>query len=332
MDVTSLPHGGRLSEARRLFPNAPEPWLDLSTGINPQPYPLPPLASEHFTRLPDPEQLLLLQAAATAAYGVADPSMVVAAPGTQILIELLPRLWPVSSVGVLRPTYSEHLHAWRKARVPAREVASFDALGGAGVAVVCNPNNPDGRRHPVGRLLALADAMAKRGGLLVVDESFADLEHDDLSLASALPHVAVIVLRSFGKTYGLAGLRLGFALTAPVRAAQIRDALGPWAVSGPAIAIGIQALRDQSWLAATAERLERSTRAVDECLLNNGLAVIGGTRLFRLVESANAPAVFSRLGRAGIFVRRFADHPCWLRFGQPGNRAELERLRGALRG
>jgi cobalamin biosynthesis protein CobC len=329
--VTSLPHGGRLSEARRLFPDAPEPWLDLSTGINPQPYPVPTLGNEHFARLPDPEQLQLLQTAATAAYGVADPSMVVAAPGTQILIELLPRLWPVASVGVLCPTYTEHLHVWRKAGVPAREVASLDALGGADVAVVCNPNNPDGRRHHVDRMLALADMLARRGGFLVVDEAFADLEDDDLSLASALPHAAVIALRSFGKTYGLAGLRLGFALTAPARAAQIRGALGPWAVSGPAIAIGVRALSDQRWLAATAERLKLATRAMDECLLNNGLSVIGGTRLFRLVESANAPAVFSRLGRAGIFVRRFADHPRWLRFGQPGSRAEMERLRAALR-
>ncbi len=166
----------------------------------------------------------------------------------------------------------------------------------------------------------------------MVDEAFADLERDDLSLATALPHPAIVILRSFGKTYGLAGLRLGFALAAPERAALIREALGPWAVSGPAIAIGQAALSDRNWLAAATEGLARDACELDACLSNNGLSVVGGTRLFRLACAESASAIFSRLGRAGVFVRRFADQPTWLRFGQPGGAAHMERLRTALCG
>jgi cobalamin biosynthesis protein CobC len=326
--VTIIAHGGRLSEARRLFPHAPEPWLDLSTGINPLPYPLPPLSTELFARLPDPDDVAALQVAAAKAYGVSDPAMVVAAPGTQILIDLLPRLWPATSVSVLGPTYAEHALSWQKAgaRVATIPVPAIDH-----VVVLCNPNNPDGRRTPVDRLLALADSVADRNGMLVVDEAFADLEDDELSLANRLPHRAIVVLRSFGKTYGLAGLRLGFALAAPERAALIRDALGPWAVSGPAIAIGRLALQDRDWLAATRTRLSHDTAMLDAYLTNGGLRVVGGTLLYRLAVTADASDVFTRLGRAGIFVRRFAERPDWLRFGQPGGTTELHRLEAALK-
>jgi cobalamin biosynthetic protein CobC len=328
--MISIAHGGRLSEARRLFPDAPEPWLDLSTGINPQPYPLPALAPECFTRLPDPEEVSALQSIAASAYGVADPAMVVAAPGTQILIDLLPRLWRSQPVAVLGPTYAEHVHAWTKVGAQLATVSTLKALTGAAVAVLCNPNNPDGRRFSSGRLLALADALAERSAILVVDEAFADLERGDFSLANALPHPAIIILRSFGKTYGLAGVRLGFALAAPERAAVIREALGPWAVSGPAIAIGQIALNDRAWLAATAKRLAQDTRQLDACLSNHGLRVLGGTQLFRLTSAENASMIFSQLGRAGIFVRRFSDQPGWLRFGQPGSATQLQRLQTAL--
>jgi cobalamin biosynthesis protein CobC len=328
--MASIAHGGRLSEARRLFPDAPEPWLDLSTGINPQPYPLPALAPECFTRLPDPEEVSALQSIAAAAYGVSDPAMVVAAPGTQILIDLLPRLWPSQHVAVLGPTYAEHAQAWMKAGTTVATVSTFEALADATIAVLCNPNNPDGQKFPSDRLLALAGVLAARGGILVVDEAFSDLERGDVSIANVLPHPAIIILRSFGKTYGLAGVRLGFALAAPKRATLIREALGSWAVSGPAVAIGRVALNDRAWLAATAEHLASGARELDDRLSSHGLRVLGGTHLFRLVTTEDAPSIFSQLGRAGVFVRRFSDQPSWLRFGQPGSAAHLQRLQAAL--
>jgi cobalamin biosynthetic protein CobC len=325
-----LPHGGRLAEAARLFPHARTPWLDLSTGINPVAYPVPPLPAACFTRLPEPEAASALEAAAAAAYGVADADCVAAAPGTQILIDLLPRLWPQDDVAILGPTYGEHAHAWEKAGCEAAERTDFACLFDAQAAVVCNPNNPDGRRIPPADLLALADRMAGRGGLLVVDEAFADLEPAPISLAGALPHPALIVLRSFGKTYGLAGVRLGFALASAARAQAMRAALGPWAVSGPAIAIGRAALPDAAWRTATAARLADDAAALDATLAEAGLTVTGGTLLFRLAETPGATAVFDRLAGSGILVRRFDNHARRLRFGIPPDRDALERLRAAL--
>lgn len=324
-------HGGRLGEARRLFPDAPEPFLDLSTGINPVPYPLPELRTELFTRLPEPEQVAALERVAARAYGVAGPEMVVASPGTQILVDLLARLWPLSPVRILSPTYNEYARAWTGVGCRVGCVTDAEALRDAAVAVVCNPNNPDGRRLSRACLLGLANRLAARDGILIVDEAFADLEGEDLSLAPALPHPALVILRSFGKTYGLAGLRLGFALAAPNRVNVIREALGPWAVSGPAIAIGQRGLGDAAWLSATAARLARDTRRLDNCLTRAGLIVRGGTTLFRLAEADDASFVFHRLGRAGILVRRFHEHPGWLRFGVPSHDRDVERIGLALR-
>ena len=156
------------------------------------------------------------------------------------------------------------------------------------MAVLCNPNNPDGRVLPRATLLALADRLAARGGWLVVDEAFADLEPPDVSLVPSLPHPAIVVLRSFGKPYGLAGLRLGFALAPRALLARLRAVLGPWPVSGPAIAIGIAALRDAAWRAAAAERLRADAARLDAALAAAGLRLLGGTRLFRLAAHAQA--------------------------------------------
>lgn len=325
-----LAHGGSLGEARALFPYAPEPWIDLSTGINPVSYPVPPLPPHAFTRLPEPEALADLEARAARAYGVADSSLVVAAPGTQLLISLLPRLFPLHAVAVLGPTYGEHAAAWAQAGAAVTETSDFDALATADAAVLCNPNNPDGRRIAPERLVALARRMASRGGLVIVDEAFADLEPAPLSLAPHLPLPGAIVLRSFGKTYGLAGLRLGFALADEAIAARLRSGLGPWAVSGAAIAIGAKALADEAWRAATAERLAAQAKRLDALLESAGATVVGGTSLFRLAETPRAAELFDRLGRAGLFVRRFQTHPSWLRFGLPADDAQWQRLEAAL--
>lgn len=287
------------------------------------PYPVPPLPSEAFTRLPEPEALDALQAAAAAAYGVSDPAMAVAAPGTQALISLLPLLLPQQSVAVLGPTYAEHAAAWRNAGADVRVVLP-PFPEGKGAVVLCNPNNPDGRRVAAPDLLALA----ARRSLLIVDEAFADFEPQD-SLAPHLPLPGVVVLRSFGKAYGLAGLRLGFALAAPALAARIRAALGPWAVSGPALHIGSAALEDTAWRDAAGRRLRADSAALDGLLARAGMTAIGGTTLFRLVDTPDAAGWADRLGRAGILVRSFTDAPTRLRFGLPGA-AGWDRLASAL--
>jgi len=324
-----IAHGGDLDAARRLFPQAPEPWLDLSTGINPVPYPCPALDASAFQRLPSAADLAALRAAAAEAYGVADLERIVAAPGTQILIETLPRLQPRGRVAVLGPTYAEHAAAWTRAGHAVATVPGLAAARDADVVVVVNPNNPDGRTWEAGTLRALASDLAGRGGLLVVDEAFADLEPLETLGASLGP--GLVVLRSFGKTYGLAGIRLGFALGEPGLVAALAEALGPWAVSGPALAIGRTALSDASWRREAAIARAADAARLDRMILRAGGTLIGGTCLFRTADFPDAPGLYDRLGAAGIYVRRFAEAPARLRFGLPPDKAAWCRLSRILR-
>lgn len=317
--MDSLPHGGRLHAARRRFPGAPAPFLDLSTGINPHPYPFTSPPAEAWARLPEPEELIALQAAAAWAYGVLDPACVVAAPGTQALIQLLPRVLPQAGIVVVGPTYAEHAAAWR-----AAGTGIHSGLGEARAAVLCNPNNPDGARHSPGALALLQAGL----DLLVVDEAFADFE-PGCGAAAPCPAPGLVVLRSFGKAYGLAGLRLGFALAEAGVAARLRAALGEWAVSGPAIAIGREALADEGWRSAAAVRAHGGAVRLDGVLRAAGFGIVGGTALFRLASHPEAGAVAERLGRAGILVRSFDSAPTWLRFGLPGCEAAWARLAAA---
>jgi cobalamin biosynthetic protein CobC len=321
-----LAHGGDLGAARRLFPGAPEPFIDLSTGINPFSYPLPALDPALYARLPEPAAAERLATIAAAAYGAPSPAHVVATPGLQILLPMVAGLVPPGRAGVLSPTFAEHARVLTCAGHQMRRVDDVRDLAGMDVAVVVNPNNPDGRLVEKAALLAVAAAC----GLLVVDEAFMDVGPDGASLADETARPNLVVLRSFGKFFGLAGLRLGFALAAPDIVARLSGALGPWAVSGPALAIGTAALADAAWIAATQARIAQSAQRLDELLRGAALEIVGGTALYRLVRSAAAAELFDRLGRAGIFVRRFADQPTWLRFGLPGPEAEWERLRTVL--
>ena len=322
-------HGGDLDAARRQFPEAPEPWIDLSTGINPEAYPLPPLGSEAWSRLPQRSQELALLRAAVHRYGVQHPGMVVAGAGTQAILQVIPRLVPHARVAVLGPTYSEHAVAWRREGHDIVEVEDLGAVGSATVVVVVNPNNPTGRIVPAAELRALARALHTRDGLLVVDEAFADMLPDAISVVPDLPP-ATVVLRSFGKTYGLAGLRLGFAIAQEHLAQRLREHVGPWAVSGPALAIGARALADELWLERSRKTLTLAGARLDRLLTASGFEIIGATPLFRLASHASARQMADALGRRGIHVRRFAEHPDWIRFGLPGAEAAWLRLEDAL--
>ena len=285
---------------------------------------------EAWTRLPGKAEEGTLRAAAARYYRASGPDRVVAAPGTQILIGLLGYLRPQSRVAVLSPTYGEHAAAWKRAGHIVRQVTRLEALEDADIAVVTNPNNPDGRIVQRSDLLRLAGTLAQRGGWLVVDEAFADVADPATSVVPDVDGGEIIVLRSFGKFFGLAGLRLGFAIANPILARRISGALGPWAVAGPALATGAQALADTDWIAETRRRLAAASARMDHLLAGAGLSVVGGTDLFRLVESENAPQWFNQLGRAGIYVRRFADQPRWLRFGLPGSEEAWTRLAAAF--
>jgi cobalamin biosynthesis protein CobC len=328
MSEARIWHGGDLDEARRLFPDAPEPWIDLSTGINPIAYPVPPLPARLFERLPSPADHRDLEASAAEAYGTADPAMVVGAPGTQVLISLLPALWPRSRVAILGPTYAEHAHAWRGAGHAVAEIGSLDEADAANILVVVNPNNPDGRTLRREVLLEQAENLARRDGWLLVDEAFADFDGNE-TLVPALPENA-IVLRSFGKTYGLAGVRLGFAVATRGIAETLRKALGPWSVSGPAMEVGRRALRDRSWREAARAARAEDARRLDALLEPLSSQAPGGTILYRLMDSSRASDLFSHLGHHGIWVRRFQYDLRILRFGLPGSVESWRRLETAL--
>lgn len=327
MPFVRIAHGGNLEAAEKRFGRPLAGWLDLSTGINPHAYPMPNLEASVWRRLPGSDAGL--RAAAADCYGVADPKLVVPANGAQSLIQLLPGLRRNVRVAILSPTYEEHAASWRDGGHRVEEVSMLDETQGFDIVVAVNPNNPDGRVLEPSRLIALSEVLAGRGGFLVVDESFADPE-PTRSVAKEAGRPGLIVLRSFGKFFGLAGLRLGFALAEAGTAASLRRKLGSWAVSGPAQVIGEAALLDDAWIGAMRQKLKEDAKRLDALLAKFDFKPVGGTPLFRLVETGRAEDVHERLGRRGILVRAFAKHPCWLRFGLPGGEAEWQRLETAL--
>ncbi|PWB90155.1 threonine-phosphate decarboxylase [Methylocystis sp. MitZ-2018] len=321
-------HGGRLDAARRLYPNAPQPWIDLSTGVNPRAYPLPPLADEVFTRLPDDDAFAALDSAARRAYGVPAGADVVPGGGAQAFIQMLPRVFPAKRVAIFDFTYAEHAACWAAMGAQVDTVETLDALANADVGVIVNPNNPNGRVVEPQDILSAATQMSQ-GGLLIVDESFMDFTPEG-SVAGFAQHESLLVLRSFGKAYGLPGLRLGFALCSRWRGAKLRAALGPWAVSGPALAIGARALADDTWRANAARASAGDAARLDALLTQAGFHIMGGTTLFRLAAHPQAARCFAHLAARGILTRAFAGKSDWLRFGLPPNESAWARLGAAL--
>ena len=323
-------HGGSLGRALALFPQAPQPFIDLSTGINPHSYPLFELPATAFARLPEPGRAGDLREVAAQAYGAAGAANVVAAPGTQILLPQVMALVSPGRAKVLGPTYAEHARTAALAGHSVEEVCDFNYLTDADVAVVVNPNNPDGRITTREALLDLAGRLALRGGLLVVDEAFMDVGPKRESLAGDVAQPGLVVLRSFGKFFGLAGIRLGFALAEQGLAARLEAELGPWAVSGPALEIGIRALADEAWQEAMRNRLAGESERLDRLLEMFGLSVAGGTSLYRFFETPEASEVFAALGRNGILLRNFSWSKSALRCGLPADEASWNRLEQAL--
>lgn len=330
LDLAPLRHGGDLAAARALFPGAPEPFLDLSTGINPNPYPLPPLAPEIFARLPQPSDIEALAEAAAQAYRAPSHRNVLPAPGTQILLTQLARLMPPGRAKILATTYGEHARAAALAGHQVAEVADVESLADADLAMIVNPNNPDGRSVSHDALLDLAVRLRGRGGLLVVDEAFMEVGPADASVVGEMSRGNIVALRSFGKFFGLAGLRLGFAIGAAEIITRLAASLGPWPVSGPAIEIGRSALKDDAWIEATRGDLAEGASRLDALLAEHDLGVAGGTSLFRLVKTEQAASLYRHLGAAGILVRAFPQHPSLLRFGLPGSQPDWARLQSAL--
>jgi cobalamin biosynthetic protein CobC len=316
-------HGGNLDLAQQRFGGRAQDWIDLSTGINRLPYPVGEIDAHHWQALPSRFQLDALHQAAGHAYRTGAP--IVAMGGAQAAIQLLPQLAPRGRARILAPTYNEYAPVLSAAGWEVEDARALDALAGANLAVVVNPNNPDGRRYAPKDLLALLP----RVGHLVIDESFVDAV-PELSLASEAGRRGLLILRSFGKFYGLAGLRLGFAIGHADDIAKLAAASGPWPVSGAAIAIGCRALRDDAWASATSARLARDCVRLDEMAQSQGWRLVGGAPLFRLYETPDARAAQEKLAHGQIWSRVFAQNPTWLRLGLPGAEAEWSRLAEVL--
>ncbi|MDF0542126.1 aminotransferase class I/II-fold pyridoxal phosphate-dependent enzyme [Sphingobium sp. H39-3-25] len=316
-------HGGRVEDARVRYGGAR--WLDLSTGINPHAWPTESLLPVDWRALPDENALKAMEEAAADYFGLS-PRHLCAVPGTEIGLRLLGQLLPGPAAHVA-PCYRTHGEMFAQSMVT-------DASGigdHLGTLILANPNNPDGREIAPDRLIARIDAPQTAGHWLIVDEAFTDTS-PDISLASAVDNDRrLVICRSFGKFFGLAGVRLGFILGPESLIAQLRATLGAWPISAAAIAIGHAAYGDRSWIAAMRERLHADAAALDAVLLRHGLSPIGACPLFRLIETPDAMALFDRLARRAILTRPFDSHPRWLRLGLPGSPEALARLDEALR-
>ena len=317
-----LEHGGKLRDA--IARHGGGDWIDLSTGINPIGYPAPALAPDAWQRLPEPDPELVR--AACAYYGAPD---LLPVAGTQAAIQALPRLRAPARVSVSAPSYAEHAHHWSRHGHTLRQVAYADldaAVRASDVVVVVNPNNPTGAIVTPDRLLAWHGQLAARGGWLVVDEAFGDTA-PAASIAAHADRPGLVVLRSVGKFFGLAGLRLGFVAAAAPLLAQLEDLLGPWAVSGPAQRVALAALRDRGWQAATQARLARDGERM-RALLPPGAA---GTPLFHWWPEARPEAFHEHMARRAIWVRLFRDAARGIRIGLPASEAHWQRLEQALK-
>lgn len=320
-----LEHGGNLQQAAQQYGRPLADWLDISTGINPQHYPIPALEPSLFQRLPPVTESL--HAAARAYYGC---QHVLACAGSQAALQVLPTLRPPCRVAMPRTMYQEHAHAWQRT---GHEIQFFEQtpdnhiLQQSDVLLVCNPNNPTGHLYATDTLLDWHAQLSARGGWLVVDEAFMDTTPQH-SLASHTGQAGLWVLRSLGKFFGLAGLRVGFLLGEPTALALVESRLGPWSVTGPSQYIASLALADHAWQQHMRAELPAQSAQLYQLLSQHGLTPTGGTDLFQYVPHPQSLRLHQMLAKYGVWTRYFAA-PAALRFGLLSTQ-DWDRLDDAL--
>ncbi|GLV26697.1 threonine-phosphate decarboxylase [Sphingobium sp. Cam5-1] len=316
-------HGGRLAAARQHYETG-LPWIDLSTGINPLAWPGAAVITPDWQSLPDPAALADLEQAAATHFGVS-PDHISALPGSETGLRLLGRLIQVPGCHLL-PSYRTHAQSFPNSR-PLQQPE--DAPPGTAL-LLANPNNPDGRLYMRAQMQQLLTQQEREGGWLIVDEAFADCIPGASIASEIADHRRLIVLRSFGKFFGLAGVRLGFLLGPSVIVAACRRLVGDWPLSAASIEFGRAAYRDQRWIDETIANLTTRAASLDALLIRHGFIPRGDCPLFRLIDTPNAAALFDRLARHAILTRPFEDYPHWLRFGLPADDAALARMDEAL--
>ncbi len=325
-----LEHGGKLQHAAQRYEIALDQWMDLSTGLNPQAWPVCDIPADAWARLPEDEDRLI--EVAQRYYGAPDCLPVA---GSQAAIQILPRLYTQHKntlrVGMLTPAYAEHAHAWQRAGFELIPLAADEIetrLNQLDILLVVNPNNPTGHIFEPVQLLRWHQQLASRGGSLIVDEAFMDTTPEK-SLTTYTDRKGLIVLRSLGKFFGLAGARVGFVFAESDLLYRLAELLGPWSISGPSRMIAIAALQDQDWQVRTRSELQQRGQRLARLLTDNGLPVSGSTALFQWVETADAESIHQQLARQAILTRLFTQ-PCSLRFGLPADEQQWQRLERAL--
>jgi L-threonine-O-3-phosphate decarboxylase len=321
-----LEHGGRVRAAAQRYGIPEGDWLDLSTGINPNGWSVPVVPQEIWQRLPQDDDEL--SAAAQSCYGT---SRLLAVAGSQAAIQALPRLRVPARVAVVAPSYAEHASAWLRHGhqvIPMSAAEILEIGDRVQVAVIVNPNNPGGRLFHRDELLHLHERLAARGGWLIVDEAFMDATPEH-SLASASPQAGLVVLRSVGKFFGLAGARVGFVLAEQKLLGALAVTLGPWPIAAPSRYVTMLALRDVAWQQATRDALERAAQRLSALLRQHGFTPDGSCALFQWVCCSDAVSVHQQLARRGILTRLF-EQPHSVRFGLPRDDVQWQRLAAAL--
>ncbi len=325
----AIVHGGGITAAAAAYGGRPQDWLDLSTGINPNPVAVPPIAIDVWHRLPD-QHLVLAARKAAAAYYRSRDVLPLAVPGTQSAIQLLPRLADRERrVAILSPTYGEYARAFELAGMAVDRIASLEEIGPRhGLVVVVNPNNPDGRIFAPEVLEELRRRLAAQEALLVVAEAFGDTDPEASLAPRAAGTPGLVIFRSFGKFFGLAGMRLGFVIAEEPILERLDNWLGPWAVSGPALSVAAQLMEADT--APVARAIAVRKRGLMAVLEGAGLAVVGGTPLFALVAHPEAAKLHAHLCRDHVLVRKFDYAPDWLRIGLAPDEAGDRRLAASL--
>jgi cobalamin biosynthetic protein CobC len=319
-----LDHGGNISAAARRFNIPVERWIDLSTGISPWSWPVPAVPQRVWQTLPYPDDQL--ESAAADYYGC-HRAAILAVPGSQYALQYTPTLLRTGTVAIPRRGYAEHRAAWLGAGHHVVEYADGAALhtlvmaGTVDHALVINPNNPTADILSLQQLQDLHTQLHANGGWLVVDEAFADFPNSP-SLASRCPAPGLIVYRSVGKFFGLAGVRLGFLLAPASLCAQLQSTMPPWLLSHLARWIGARALADRAWQLTQQQRLQDTAgewlKTLHDCVpklhfVATALFVSGSG------DAAYCEALYEALGRRAVLLRMFEtiEGLGALRFGLP---------------
>lgn len=321
-----IEHGGNLEKAIKLKGGERSEWIDISTGISPFSAPIPELSLDDWQRLPEPSLLSELAHIAQRYYGAAQNCVVTS--GSQFVINHLPDLLE-GDVGIVEPTYGEYAAAFARQNRDFKSIKSVDDIGDVRSIILANPNNPTGRVFSQKELSDLAAKLSARGGHLVVDEAFCDVS-DQASMLSGSATDNLIVLRSFGKFFGLAGARIGFVFAQDETLDRIEQLQGPWAVSGPSLAVARHVLTSNAIHQDLLKKITNRHIEMLSVLTDTGVEIIGGTKLFTLIRHENASALHEHLLGCQILSRKFDYHSKWLRVGLTRNQEEDDRLKAAI--